>query len=108
VVFSLGLQGFIQRRLADPELTPATIAEAHHISVRTLHRLFGSHGHTVTEWIRTRRLDRCRRDLTDPLLADQPVSAIAARWEYRNPAHFTRLFRSHYEVTPSDYRRTSQ
>lgn len=102
------IQGFIQRRLADPELTPATIAEAHHISVRTLHRLFGSHGHTVTAWIRTRRLDRCRRDLTDPLLADQPVSVIAARWGYRDPAHFTRLFRDHYEVTPGDYRRTSQ
>jgi AraC-like DNA-binding protein len=56
----------------------------------------------------TRRLDRCRRDLADPLLADQPVSAIAARWGYRNPAHFTRLFRGYYEVIPSDYRRTSQ
>jgi hypothetical protein len=45
------IQRFIQRQLADPELTPATIAETHHIFVRTLHRLFGSHGHTVTEWI---------------------------------------------------------
>jgi hypothetical protein len=54
-------QGFIQRQLADPELTPATIAEAHHISVRTLHRLFGSHGHPVTEWIRTPAFATSRR-----------------------------------------------
>jgi AraC-like DNA-binding protein len=102
------IKAFIQQRLADPTLTPGTIAEAHHISVRTLHRLFGSHGHSVTEWIRTRRLDRCRRDLADPLLTDLPVSAIAARWGYHQAAHFTRLFRSYYEVTPSEYRRASQ
>ena len=102
------IHGFIQERLADPDLTPGAIAEAHYISVRTLHRLFGSHGHSVGEWIRIRRLDRCRRDLADPLLTYLPVSSIAARWGYHQPAHFTRLFRSYYQVTPGDYRRASQ
>jgi AraC-like DNA-binding protein len=31
-----------------------------------LHRLFETQETTAAEWIRHRRLDRCRRDLLDP------------------------------------------
>jgi AraC-like DNA-binding protein len=95
---------FIQGRLGDPDLTPTTVAEAHHISVRALHRLFESRRWTVAAWIRERRLERCRRDLADPALSDKPISRIAARWGFRNAAHFTRAFRSAYELSPQDYR----
>ncbi|MGI5214982.1 helix-turn-helix domain-containing protein [Plantactinospora sp. CA-290183] len=71
---------FIDRHLADPALTPSTIAAAHHISLRTLHRLFQAHNTTVADWIRHRRLDRCRRDLTDPAMNSHSIQAIAARW----------------------------
>jgi AraC-like DNA-binding protein len=98
------VRAFIERRLGDPDLTPATIAEAHHISLRTLHRLFAPYGYTVAEWIRTRRLARCRRDLADPLLAERPVHAVAARWGFQSPAHFSRLFRSAYGIGPLEYR----
>ncbi|MET7765746.1 AraC family transcriptional regulator [Streptomyces sp. NPDC005393] len=36
----LEIQDFIRRHLGDAELSPATVAAAHHISLRTLHRLF--------------------------------------------------------------------
>lgn len=99
------VHAFIDRRLADPELCPETVAAAHNLSLRSLQRLFEAHqGTTVSAWIRSRRLDRSRRDLADPLLRDRPVSAIAARWGF-TPAHFTRLFRAVYGVTPTDYRR---
>jgi AraC-like DNA-binding protein len=101
----LQAQRFIQQRLGDPNLAPATIAEAHHVSIRTLHRLFESSGYTVAEWIRTRRLDRCRRDLADPALADRPIHAIAARWGFTVPSHFSRAFQSAYGMSPSEYRR---
>jgi AraC-like DNA-binding protein len=95
---------FIERRLGDPELTPATVAAAHHISVRYLYKLFESEGTTVAEWIRRRRLESCRRDLLDPSLAHRPVGAIAARWGLPNAAHFSRLFRDAYDVPPGRYR----
>ncbi|MGI5158044.1 helix-turn-helix domain-containing protein [Microbispora sp. CA-102843] len=101
----LQIQRFIQQRLGDPDLTPARIAEAHHISIRTLHRLFETSGCTVAEWIRTRRLDRCRHDLTDPALADWPIRAIAGRWGFAVQPHFSRAFRSAYGMSPSEYRR---
>ena len=61
------------------------IAAAHHISLRSLHQLFHDEGLTVAGWIRQRRLECCRRDLSDPALAARPVAAIAARWGFLEP-----------------------
>jgi AraC-like DNA-binding protein len=95
------VHAFINRHLADPDLTPGVVAAAHHISLRHLHRLFGDQGMTVAGWIRERRLERCRHDLA--ALAE-PVHVVAARWGFTDAAHFSRLFRSTYGMSPSDYR----
>lgn len=95
---------FIEQHLADPGLSPPTIAAAHHISVRHLHKLFESQEWTVAGWIRRRRLERSRRDLLDPGLRDRPVSAIAARSGLVNAAHFSRAFRAVYGVPPAEFR----
>ncbi len=60
---------FMRRHLSNPNLDPAMIAAAHHMSTRTLHKLFQAQDLTVASWIRRRhRLENCRRDLTDPHL----------------------------------------
>lgn len=59
----------------------------------------------MARWIRERRLERCRRDLLDPLHREVPVSAIGARWGLADPAHFSRLFRAEYGRSPTQYRR---
>ena len=94
----------IELRLHDPGLRPATVAAAHYISTRYLHRLFEPEGVTVSEWIRMRRLEHCRRDLEDPALAHETVLAIASRWGLRNPGHFSRLFHAAYGMSPSAVR----
>lgn len=98
------IRSYIERNLASTDLSPASIAAAHYISTRHLHGLFQEHGVTVSTWIRTRRLDRCRRDLIDPMLADRPVAAIAARWGFVDAAHFSRAFKSAFGISPSEYR----
>jgi AraC-like DNA-binding protein len=98
------VQAFIERRLGDPALTPGTIAVAHHISLRYLHKLFEAQDATVAGWIRRRRLERCRTDLLDPAFGHWPVSAIAARWGLMNAAHFSRVFRAAYGRPPAQYR----
>ena len=55
-------------------------------------------------WIRDRRLDRCRRDLADPALAGETVASIAYGWGFRNPRHFSRVYRAAYGCAPSDGR----
>jgi AraC-like DNA-binding protein len=99
------VQSFIDRRLADPRLSPRTIAAAHHISPRLLYKLFEEQGTSVGRWIRERRLERCRRDLLEPTLRDLPVSTIAFGWGFADAAHFTRVFRQAYGHPPGEYRR---
>jgi AraC-like DNA-binding protein len=101
----LRVRAFIEDQLADPELTPAAVARAHHISLRSLYKLFEGEQTSVAGLIRERRLERCRRDLLDPSLGDVPVSAIAARWGLTNAAHFSRAFRAAYGASPVEYRR---
>ncbi|MFF7360592.1 helix-turn-helix domain-containing protein [Streptomyces sp. NPDC008125] len=100
-----GIHSFIERNLSDPQLSPALIAAAHHISVRYLHLLFQQRGvSTVSAWIRRRRLERCRRDLLDPLLRHQSLRTIATRWGFQHPAEFSRAFRAAHGMPPRDYR----
>lgn len=100
------IYAFAEERLGDPDLSPRTIAAAHHVSVRYLHRLFQTEGTTVSSWIRHRRLERCRRELLDPALTDRPIAAIAARWGFSHAAHFSRVFRAAYGIPPDEYRAT--
>jgi AraC-like DNA-binding protein len=104
----LGITDGPQVNLADPDLSPTTVAAANHVSVRYLHRLFETHETTVAAWIRGRRFERSRRDLADPTMRQLPISAIAARWGLTNPAHFGRLFRTEYGLQPTEYRRETQ
>jgi AraC-like DNA-binding protein len=98
------IQGYIEQNLADPDLSPGAIAAAHFISVRHLHSIFHEEGRTVASWIRVRRLERCRQDLSDPLLADRSVASIAARWGFLDPGHFSKLFRRAFGDSPARYR----
>jgi AraC-like DNA-binding protein len=103
----LAIQGWLDRRLDDPELTPETIAAAHHISLRYLHRLFAAEETSVSRWVKERRLEGCRRDLADPALVRFSVAALAARWGLLDAAGFSRSFRSAYGLSPREYRMRS-
>lgn len=95
------IKAYIDAHLGDLELGPERIARAHFISTRYLHKRFSGEGVSVSEYIRLRRLEMCRRDL---LATHEPVSLIARRWGLVNPAHFSRVFRAAYGVTPSELR----
>ncbi|MET8544259.1 AraC family transcriptional regulator [Kitasatospora sp. NPDC004799] len=100
------VRAHIGRNLHDPELTPAAIAAAHHISVSYLHRLFTrqSDGETVAAFVRRQRLERARRDLADPALRALPVHAVATRCGLPRPAEFSRAFRAAYGLSPREHR----
>ncbi|MFC4564347.1 helix-turn-helix domain-containing protein [Nocardiopsis mangrovi] len=101
---TLRIRSFITRNLHDADLDPAAVAAAHHISVSHLHRLFREDGTSVSRWIRERRLERARRELTDPALHGLPVHAIAARCGFRDPAGFSRAFRTFHGAPPREVR----
>lgn len=96
--------GYIDDHLGSTDLSPGSIASAHYISTRHLHSLFRQADTTVSTWIRERRLERCRADLLDPGHALLPIAAIAARWGFADAAHFSRVFKNAYGISPSELR----
>jgi AraC-like DNA-binding protein len=100
----LRIKDYIDRRLADPSLGPAEIAAAVNISTRYLHQLFAGEHRSVSQYVRGLRLERCRRDLLDPRLADQSVATIAFRWGFGDLSSFNRAFRATFGATPREVR----
>lgn len=95
-------------RLRDADLDPSAIALALNVSVRTLHRAFansnsgsgsGSGSESVMAYVRSRRLEHARTELTGP---DGPftVTEVAARWHFADTSHFRRAYRNAYGHPP--------
>jgi AraC-like DNA-binding protein len=98
------IKDYIELHLREPDLGPERIARAHFISTRYVHKLFKPEGTTVAAYIRTRRLEGARRDLTDPSLASQTIGALATSWGFGDPARFSRAFRAVYGCSPTEAR----
>lgn len=102
------IKAYILRHLAEPDLSPARIAVAHHISVRYLHKLFSSEGLTVGRWIQHERLERCRHDLSRSSRTAPAVSAVAQRWGFVSASHFSRIFRTAYGMSPREWQASTR
>ena len=94
----------LERRLDDPELTPARVAQAEGISERYLQKLFEATGDNFTHYIRERRLQRAWADLSNSAEAHCPVSEIAFRYGFNDAAHFSRAFRERFGLPPRAFR----
>jgi AraC-like DNA-binding protein len=99
----LQLRSHIRTHLADPRLSPTTIADALHVSRRTLYAALSPDDEGIAAEIRHQRLERARAMLLDPSQT-QSVAEIGAAVGLPNAAHFSRIFRGRYGVSPSDLR----
>ena len=95
---------YIENNLGSTDLSPSSIAKAHFISTRHLYHLFENQDMTIGEWIRFRRLEKCRRDLTNPVYDGESIATIAARAGFTNPSHFSQCFRRSYGLSARDLR----
>jgi AraC family transcriptional regulator, positive regulator of tynA and feaB len=94
--------------LHDPQLTPARVAGAMHMSPRYLHHLFEEEGETVSRYILRRRLEECARAMRDAAQLGRTVTEIAFQHGFNDASHFGRVFRERFGMSPRDYRRHSK
>lgn len=96
---------YIDLHLADPDLSPARVAAALGIAVRTLHMAFEPTGDSFARHVLRQRLDRCRA----ALLAhpDRPVIDIAFAWGFSSLSGFYRAFQAAFGMAPGDLRATA-
>jgi AraC-like DNA-binding protein len=86
------------------ELSIADVAARQRLPVRYLQRLFESEGTTFTELVLAARLARAHGLLSDPRLADRPISTIAFDVGFGTLSYFNQTFRRRFGISPSDLR----
>lgn len=101
---TLALKRAIHRRLREPGLAVADVAEAVGISERYVHKLLARSGSSFTDYVIDHRLDGAARDLNDPAMADRAIGAIAFDWGFSDLSHFTRRFKQRFGCRPRDWR----
>ncbi len=62
-------------------------------------------GDTVAAAIRRFRLDRCREELEDRRQRARSITEIAFRWGFNDSAHFSRVFKARFGMSPRAVRR---
>lgn len=98
------IHDYVSAHLHDPALSPQSIADANHISLRYLQQIFQKQGTPISQWIRNRRMAHIRRDLSDPALANRTIAQIASAWGLMNQAHFCKRFKAETGETASGFR----
>lgn len=92
---------FIEGNAAD-DITPARIAAAAHVSIRSLQIAFRRHLDTTPmAFLREVRMARTHRDLTSGTVpGGDSVAEIAGRWGFSHLGHFGQSYRRAYGETP--------
>ncbi len=102
-VLRLRVRQYIDRHLADADLSIERIARELRCSKRYLHRVFEREDATVERYIWRARLQRCRQALEQRDGDDASISGTAYRWGFNSVAHFSRLFKAEFGLSPSAF-----
>lgn len=98
----------IEGDLGNERLSVDYLAQRLGCSRRYLHYIFAriGAGQAPASYIRERRLARCRAELTIRGSSGRTIAEIAHGWGFHDPAHFARLFRQAYGITPAAFTAT--
>jgi AraC-like DNA-binding protein len=94
----------IEKHLGDVELSPKSIAAVLATSARYVHSIFTRGDETVSRYILRRRLEESARVLASVSARSRSVSAIACDYGFASCTNFGKVFREHYDMTPTEYR----
>ena len=93
--------------LGDARLSVDSVAWALNCSRRHLYNAFAEEPDGVAGYILPRRLEACCQCFDDRAHSHRSITEIALGFGFSSMAHFSRVFRSHVGVSPSDYRRAA-
>jgi AraC-like DNA-binding protein len=94
----------VRERMFDSDLSVESIAAAVNLSTRYVHRLFEGESLTLSAWIWRERLEAARKALAAPDRVRRSTTDIAYSVGFKDPAHFSRLFKSTYGDSPRAYK----
>jgi AraC-like DNA-binding protein len=98
------LKSYILTHLRDPDLSMSRAAATLGISTRYASDLMAAETLSFRSYVQAQRLERCKRDLSDPALAARHIGDIAFAWGFNDLAHFSRIFKQRFGASPRDWR----
>lgn len=100
----LRVKSFIRNNLGNPDLDRHLVAAEIGMSVRRLNAIFSKEGNSLSSFIRTSRLEAIANELQDVRFLALSISEIALKYGFENFQNFSTSFRSHYDLSPREYR----
>lgn len=104
----LSLHAAMEARLADPNLDAKQVAAAAGVGVRYANAILAENDTSIMRLIQSKRLERCRAALEDPLQSRRTLREIAYACGFSDMTHFGRRFRKAYGMLPNLYRRVHE
>jgi AraC-like DNA-binding protein len=89
---------YVLANLDDADMTIETIASAHNVAPRTLHRLFSVDGTTPIRWLWQQRLAASYKALAEGEV--RQVTDAALSFGFTDISHFSRAFKKRYGCSP--------
>jgi AraC-like DNA-binding protein len=77
------------------------------LSVRYINNLFNTEDTSLMRYLTQQRLELAKRRLSNHLLRHKTITELAMQSGFNNMAHFSRLFKQNYGVSPRQYRACS-
>jgi AraC-like DNA-binding protein len=102
------LRQAIESQMPDPGLSLRRLADSQGVTPRYVQKLFGAKGETFSGYLRMRRLERCRQDLTSPQHATRSIPEIYNRWGFQGATQFSRAFSKRFGASPRQVRRQAR
>lgn len=97
----VAIRRYIEKNLRNPDLTAQALCNAVGVSRAVLYRTFLEDG-GVHRLIQKKRLVAARNDLAQSEPRRGLVKAVANKWTFSDPAHFSRLYREEFGEAPSE------
>jgi AraC-like DNA-binding protein len=95
---------YIEQHLKDPDLSAESLAGEFNVTPRCIYRLLEGESESLAKYIRRRRIEECATALSNPLHCNRSISCIAYDHGFNSIAHFSKIFRDQFGMTPTEYR----
>lgn len=95
---------YIQKHCDNSELTPEIISQAVGLSVRYINTLFNAEDTSLMRYVTQQRLYLVHRHLSSKSYLHRSITELAMQFGFNNMAHFSRVFKTKYGVSPRQFR----
>jgi len=95
---------FVKDNIGEPGLNAPMVASSIGTSVRSLYRAFSGNSITLSEYVKTQRLEMCA-DYIKAHNGRLNLTEVVYRYGFGSPSYFSTAFKGRFGMTPSDFKK---